>query len=67
MIPLNATVRNATCCEAKKWTANKIFKKKNRQTGPVAKWLGLHALLQQPRVSLVQILGEHMARLIRPR
>ena len=34
---------------------------------PVAEWLSLHALLQQPRVLLVWILGADMAPLIRPR
>ena len=34
---------------------------------PVAEWLNSCALLWQPRVSLVQILGMDMARLIRPR
>ena len=34
---------------------------------PMAKWLGSHAPLQRPRVSLVWILGQNMAPLIRPR
>ena len=34
--------------------------------GPRAKWLSLHALLQQPRVSPVRILGADMALLISP-
>ena len=33
---------------------------------PVAEWLSLYAPLQQPRVSLVWILGVDMAPLIRP-
>ena len=36
------------------------------RAGPVAEWLSLRALLQQPRVSLVQILGANMAPLIKP-
>ena len=34
--------------------------------GPLAKWLSLHAGLQRPRASLVQILGADMAPLVRP-
>ena len=34
--------------------------------GPVAEWLSLCALLWQPRVSQIQILGADMAPLIRP-
>ena len=33
----------------------------------MAKWLSPHAPLQQPRVSIVQILGVDLAQLIRPR
>ena len=33
---------------------------------PMAEWLSSHALLQWPRVSLVQILGVDMAPLIKP-
>ena len=41
---------------------------KNRGgASPVAEWLNSHALLRQPRVSLVQILRADMALLIRPR
>ena len=35
--------------------------------GPVAEWLSLRALLQWPRVSLVQILSVDVAQLIKPR
>ena len=37
-----------------------------RGAGPVAKWLSSCALLWQPRVLLVQILGTDMALLIKP-
>ena len=42
------------------------FKTNSFQAGPVAEWLSLRTLLRRPRVSLVWILGEDMAPLIRP-
>ena len=40
---------------------NELFR-----ASPVAEWLSSHALLRQPRVSLVQILGADLALLIKP-
>ena len=42
-----------------------LFKTISHRADPVAEWLSLHAPLQRPRVTLVQILGADLASLIR--
>ena len=44
----------------------KTDKKRSIGAGPVAEWLRSHALLCQPRVLPVRILGVDMAPLVRP-
>ena len=46
--------------------ANFITKLYLEGAGPKAKWLSSHTLLQQPRVSLLWILGADMAAHVRP-
>ena len=45
---------------------NRVYQEFGSGAGPIAAWLSLHALLQQPRVSLIRILGADLALLIKP-
>ena len=43
-----------------------LSKQTKQGAGPMAEWLSSHALLRQPRVLSVRILGTDMAPLIKP-